>query len=103
MSDEVHEPQASPGAPEVVDVLTLAEVLLRRARSDANGRASHLAVNGPVLRAHVIALASGSALGEHDSPRGATLHVLRGRGRLHTREHSWVVGPGEVVPIPPQR
>ncbi|MEO7069100.1 MAG: LuxR family transcriptional regulator [Nostocoides sp.] len=104
MSNEVHEPQARPDHPEVVDLTQLADVLLQRAGTDSQRRASHLVVNGPAQRAVLMAILAGSGLGEHASPPAATLHVLRGRVRLHAGDtDAWLVHAGQVVPVPPDR
>jgi quercetin dioxygenase-like cupin family protein len=41
-----------------------------------------------VLRQTVIALVKGTALGDHENPGWASVHVLAGRVRLSTGEHS---------------
>jgi len=55
------------------------------------------------LRQTLIALATGRALGEHDSPGESTLQVLRGRVRLHAGEDDWEGGVGDFLVIPPDR
>ena len=56
-----------------------------------------------VLRQTVIALSSGQALQEHDSPGEATVHVLHGRVRLDTAGASWDGSQGDLLVIPPAR
>lgn len=80
------------------------QALLDEARQAGSGRAARTFVSGPVQRATLIALAKGSSLHEHDSPPAATFHVLAGQARLHSGENAeWVVGAGELVPVPPTR
>jgi quercetin dioxygenase-like cupin family protein len=55
------------------------------------------------LRQTLIALASGRALGEHESPGEATLQVLRGRVRLHAGDDEWQGVAGDFVLIPSDR
>lgn len=89
---------------QVADLDELAAELLDLARADLQRKASRVVVHGPRQRAVLMALLAGSGLGEHASPPAATLHVLRGRVRLHVgEEREWLVGCGQVVPIPPER
>lgn len=100
---------AHPGDDVVVDLGEWAARLLEEARSDARGRASAAVLKGPVQRALLVALTAGSGLGEHSSPPAASLHVLSGRFRLFVPtgdddvEPQWFCGPGQLVPIPPDR
>ncbi len=96
-------PDGDPPAAEVVDLVALAERLLTQAHDDAHGRASAVVVKGPRQRALLMALTTGSALGEHTSPPAASLQVVSGSVRLHSAEHEWVVAAGHLVPIPPDR
>jgi quercetin dioxygenase-like cupin family protein len=87
----------------VVSLTELADELIGQARERSSQRtAQTIAANGSV-RATVIALGSGAAIADHDSPAGATLQVLTGRVRLHTHDHEWLLGTGEVVQLPPER
>ena len=83
----------------------LAEEHLARARDHGSGR-SAITVHGgreQHLRQTLIALVGGRALGEHESPGEATLHVLSGRVRLHADGEQWEGGPGDFLLIPPLR
>lgn len=55
------------------------------------------------LRQIVLALIGGQALGEHESPGEATLHVLLGRVRLHAADDSAEAAAGDFLVIPPVR
>jgi quercetin dioxygenase-like cupin family protein len=84
---------------------TLADELIETARTSSSGRAAVTVYGGQEhdLRQTVIALAGGRALGEHDSPGEATLHVLRGDVRLHAGEESWDGSAGDYLHIPSAR
>lgn len=95
---------ASTEPAEVVDVGALADELLSRARQDLQHKASHLVVKGERQRAVLMTILAGGGLAEHASPAAATLHVLRGRVRLHAGEEAeWFVSAGQLVAIPPDR
>jgi quercetin dioxygenase-like cupin family protein len=82
------------------------ELLAAAAADDAHGRSARTVYGGHEhsLRQTVIAMRSGTALGEHDSPAEATLHVLAGRVRLSTAGgNAWEGGPAALVVIPPER
>ncbi|MBB3042118.1 cupin domain-containing protein [Nocardioides sp. LMS-CY] len=84
----------------------LADEHLAAAREHGSGRSAVTVHGGREhhLRQTLIALAGGRSLGEHESPGEATLHVLRGRVRLHAgQDETWEGGPGDYVLIPPQR
>ena len=83
----------------------LAAQQLELARGHSSGRASHTVYGGQEhhLRQTVIALVEGRALGEHESPGEATLHVLTGRVRLSTGAESWEGVEGEHLVIPAAR
>lgn len=55
---------------------------LAKAADSEHGRSSHLLIHDGPLRQSVIALTAGSALGEHNAPVAATLHVLVGSVRI---------------------
>jgi quercetin dioxygenase-like cupin family protein len=87
-----------------VDLAEAGRALLEQARDAANGHASRLLIGGDHQRAVLMALTSGSALGEHESPPAATFHVVTGQARLYAVDGpQWVVSAGEVVAIPPER
>ena len=87
----------------ITDLHALGEQLFATARESSEGRASHVVEHGQHQRAVLMALAGGTGLGEHASPPAATFHVLSGRARLRAGEQLWEVGPGQLVPIPPER
>jgi len=80
----------------------LARELVERARSGTNGRAAETVVGGQerVLRQTVIGMLQGIALGDHESPGEATVHVLAGRVRLKAGEHSWEGRQGDLLVVP---
>ena len=90
---------------ETRSLTTLTDELMESARTSSSGRAAVTVYGGQGhdLRQTVIALAGGHALGEHDSPGEATLHVLRGQVRLHAGGESWDGSPGDYLHIPPVR
>jgi hypothetical protein len=79
--------------------------LLERARGGSGGRAAETVVGGheKVLRQTVIALVAGSALGDHENPGEATVHVLAGRVRLAPETTSGTAGRAifSWCPTPP--
>jgi quercetin dioxygenase-like cupin family protein len=82
------------------------ELLTAATAEDAHGRSARTVFGGQEhdLRQTLIALKAGSALGEHESPAEATLHVLAGRVRLSTTgDEAWDGGPGDLLVIPPHR
>lgn len=90
---------------ESLSLATLAQQQLEKARAGSAGR-SAITVHGGhqnVLRQTAVALKSGSALAEHESPGEATLQVLVGRVRMHAGDESWEGGVGELLIIPPRR
>lgn len=78
-----------------------ARELLGRAR-EGGGRAADTVIGGheKVLRQTVIALATGAALGEHENPGEATVHVLSGRVRLAAGGDSWEGRTGDLLEVP---
>ncbi|NKQ56230.1 hypothetical protein HFP15_25460 [Amycolatopsis sp. K13G38] len=87
----------------VVSLGGLAAELLEQARDHHSRRGARTIASGTSMRATVIALAEGAQVAEHDAPAAATLQVLTGQVRLHTEDREWVLGTGELVPLPPQR
>ena len=45
----------------------------------------------------------GTELGEHNNPGEATVHVLRGRVRLSSGDHSWERRTGDLLIVPDAR
>lgn len=76
--------------------------LLERARTTSAGRASETVVGGheKVLRQTVVAMVKGAALGDHENPGEASVHVLVGRVRLAAGEHSWEGRSGDLLLVP---
>ena len=80
----------------------MARELLERARGSSGGRTAATVIGGheKVLRQTVIAMVKGAALGEHENPGEASVHVLVGRVRLSTGEHSWEGRHGDLLVVP---
>lgn len=87
-----------------VSLPALARTQLERARTH-EGHAAETVHGGheKSLRQTVIALTSGSELGEHPNPGQATLQVLRGRVRLTCSSASWDCWMGDLIIIPDDR
>lgn len=83
----------------------LAAAQVAAASAASNGRSTRTLVGGQsrTLRQAVMALAAGYGLGEHESPREATLQVLIGRVRLTAGEESWEGSAGDHLIIPDAR
>ena len=83
----------------------LADEKLAAAREASSGRAAVTVYGGHEhdLRQTLVALVSGRALGEHDSPGEATLQVLVGEVRLTAGADSWDGEQGDHLVIPPER
>jgi quercetin dioxygenase-like cupin family protein len=75
---------------------------LAGARQASNGRSSRTVYGGHehVLRQTVIALVAGQSLGEHSNTGEATVHVLRGRVRLHSDDDAWDGRRGDMILVP---
>ena len=75
------------------------------ARAAGSGRSTQTVVGGQgrILRQAVMALAAGHGLGEHESPKEATLQVLVGRVRLTAGEQVWEGAAGDHLIIPDRR
>jgi quercetin dioxygenase-like cupin family protein len=80
----------------------LARELLVRAQGGSGGRAAETVVGGheKVLRQTVIAMVAGSALGDHENPGEATVHVLTGRVRLTAGDNAWDGRSGDLLLVP---
>jgi len=87
------------------DLNALADDLLAQAAASSHGRAARTVTGGPdrVLRQTLMALREGAELSEHTAPGDATLHVLRGRVRLHTVTASSEGTVGTLMTIPAER
>ena len=83
----------------------LAREQLKRAATASTGRSAATVYGGHEhqLRQTVIALTASTRLAEHNNPGEATLHVLRGRLRLHTDDTSWDGRTGDLLVIPQAR
>lgn len=82
---------------------TAADELLADARGSEARRAARTVVTGTVQRATLIALAEGAEMAEHAAPPAATIHVITGQVRLHTRGREWILDGGQLAAIPPAR
>jgi quercetin dioxygenase-like cupin family protein len=89
--------------PEVSQVDAVASELLKEAKGHATHRAARTLVTGVAQRATLIAMLEGVDLAEHDAPPAATLQVVTGRVRLHTRDRDLVLEPGQLAAVPRQR
>lgn len=83
----------------------LSEEQLEVARAAGSGRSAVTVYGGHEhdLRQTLIALTSGTVLGEHESPGEATLQVIQGRVALRTHSDERQAGAGDHVVIPPER
>ena len=88
---------------DIIDLPSLAAELLDRARESSSGRAAKQVYAVGPLRAVVIGLTEGGQLAEHNAPPAATLQCVSGNARLVAGDRSWVVTPGQLVAIPPER
>lgn len=85
-----------------ISLTQLADDHLGIARATDNGRSAHTIHGGHShdLRQTLIALAGGNALGEHEAPGEATLHVLVGTVTMHAGGESWTGQAGDYLVIP---
>lgn len=90
---------------EPIQLDSIADELLGRAREENSGRASHNLLFGREhpLSQTIITILAGHGLGEHDSPGEATLQVLRGQVRFVAGSDSCELAAGDFLPIPPER
>ena len=91
-----------------MDVMSLTALVAEQvaaARTSSAGRSARTIHGGQThaLRQTVLALVAGRALGEHESPGEATLHVLAGRVRLSVGNDCWEAATGDYLVIPPAR
>ena len=87
----------------MADLFQVAEHHLDLASRDEHGRSAELILRDGVLRQSVLALQAGSELAEHNSPRAASLQVLRGRVRVTGQGGEEEVEEGHVVVLTHQR
>jgi quercetin dioxygenase-like cupin family protein len=80
----------------------LAREQLELSHAAPSGRSSSTVYGGHEhqLRQTVIALSAGQALGEHNNPGEATVHVLSGRVRLGAGDASWEGSAGDLIVVP---
>ena len=83
----------------------LAHEQLKIAKQSTSGRSSTTVYGGHEhsLRQTLIALVAGTALGEHESPGEATVHILSGRVRLDSGKGSWDGRTGDLIIVPSAR
>lgn len=89
--------------PEVSQVDAMAAKLLKEAAGHDSHRAARTLVTGAAQRATMIAMREGAVLAEHDSPPAATLQVVTGQVRVHTRARDWVLDTNDLTAVPRQR
>ncbi|WP_406864451.1 cupin [Streptomyces sp. HUAS MG47] len=82
------------------DLASLADEHLAKARVEPHGRSAELIMHDGSLRQSIIALASGCALDEHNTPPAASLQILRGRVRITAGESSEDLSAGRLTMIP---
>ncbi|WP_418961566.1 cupin [Streptomyces tritici] len=85
------------------DLASLADEHLAKARVEPHGRSAELIMHDGSLRQSIIALASGCALDEHNTPPAASLQVLRGRVRITAGDSSEELGVGRLGMLPKVR
>lgn len=87
------------------NLTAVADAHVAAARENRTGRSTQTLVGGQgrMLRQAVMALAAGQGLGEHESPKEATLQVLLGRVRLTAGEDAWEGAAGDHLIIPDVR
>ncbi len=90
---------------ENISLTALAREQLELARTRSSGRSAQTVYGGHehTLRHTVIALVAGQQLDEHENPGEATVHVLHGRVRLVSGEHSWQGAVGHLIVVPDAR
>lgn len=66
----------------MTDLIALSQTHLAEARAHHSGRSSALLTHDGLLRQVLVALASGTKLGEHATPAAASLQVLVGSVRV---------------------
>jgi quercetin dioxygenase-like cupin family protein len=102
MSD-VHADRRPPSDPEVpLDLEEAGQALLAEARGMASGRAAKSLTPGAhaPLTQTLMALRSGTELGDHDANGPATILLVRGRATLVSSEGSVELSTGQWAPIP---
>ena len=86
----------------MADLPRLIDLHLAGARADERGRSAEVLVHDGPLRQSILALTSGTELGEHNSPDAASLQVLVGRVQVTGLEPA-VVGTGQLVVLTHRR
>lgn len=83
----------------------LADQHLESARTSSAGRSAVTVYGGQEhdLRQTLIAMTTGTVLGEHDTNGEATLQVLRGRVTLRAGEDEWSLAVGDLRAVPQRR
>ncbi|MEO6957475.1 MAG: cupin domain-containing protein [Antricoccus sp.] len=82
-----------------ISLIALARQQLDGARRAGGGHTADTVYGGRenVLRQTVIGMIEGASLAEHENPGEATVHVLLGRVRLSSGEHSWEARSGDMI------
>jgi quercetin dioxygenase-like cupin family protein len=90
---------------QTTSLTALADQQLGTARSAPSGRSAVTVYGGRDhdLRQTLIALTSGTVLGEHEAPGEATLQVIEGRVALRADDEEWEASAGDHLVIPPRR
>jgi quercetin dioxygenase-like cupin family protein len=85
-----------------ISLVATARTQLELAGRATNGRSATTVYGGHahLLRQTLIAMTSGTALDEHESPGEATVHVIVGRVVLRAGEHAWEGSAGDLVVVP---
>jgi quercetin dioxygenase-like cupin family protein len=78
---------------------------LERAAATPAGRSAETVYGGHehVLRQTLVALRTGTELGEHDNPGESSVVVLRGRVRLVRGQDTWEAMAGDMLVVPEAR
>ena len=81
------------------------QAVLEQARTETSGRASSSLIHGDKQRAVLMGLIAGVGLDPHEAPPAASLQIITGRARLYTADGAaeWLLGDGDLVPIPQTR
>lgn len=87
---------------DIINVKDQSKELLFKARDSSAGRAAQKVAGGPksTMTQTIIALKSGSRLGDHESPGEATLEVLQGTVRFGTAHKKVTVEVDHLLVIP---
>ena len=90
---------------EKISLTALAREHLATARASNSGRSAHTVYGGHEhsLRQTLMAMTSGNAMDDHESPGEATLQVLQGRVRVTNSTSGWDGTPGDHIVLPRER